>query len=209
MKKLLPILISLILTSCAVKNGSTGQGYEPKDGRYGSDLSIIQGKKEYIISKDDQDVELKKSPFTLEFTIERCNPDVGDFYAAEITLTDDTTNLKWFQAGPIAKDNPYFTSGTGNAGPRDAQYPFICLQRNGHEHVFYGDKDYRRADLIEELDDNQLRVKWDIDSMLYYKKKIGINELEIDEAYMMYFNDKNMNDTIESGEYHRIKLSFK
>jgi hypothetical protein len=182
---------------------------EPKKAyESGPVLTFIQGDQRINIPCSDTTLTLKKAPLTLEFTSARYDQERDLFYATRIAATRDKKEFDRFKNGPIAEDNTFFGVATGKSCAEDVEYETLYLDNNGHHYIFYSAEDHKRATLIEELADQQVRLQWTIRSVTEDGKEFPLESCSSEEVYLLFFQDRNLNKVIEDGELKKIILRF-
>lgn len=172
-------------------------------------LTVVQGTSRIEINNSDTTISINKEPLTLEFVCHKYDEDHKLFYSAKIAATTDKAEFDKVDIGPLPKDHPFFGYATGKSGGRAEEYETMYIDNNGHHYIIYSSEDEKRATLLKKLDDEYLRLSWTINSFTENGTTTPIDSTTIEQLYMLYFQDLNLNDTIESGELKKLRIMIK
>ncbi|MCH2225712.1 MAG: hypothetical protein MK066_13150 [Crocinitomicaceae bacterium] len=172
-------------------------------------LTINQGENRIEIKNRDTIISLNREAFTLEFECPKYDRENKLFFSTRIASTIDKEEYDKVKSGPLAKDHPFFGFATGKSGGGDKEYETMYIDNNGHHYIFYSAEDHKRATLVEELNDKNVRLKWTINSFTINGVTTPIDSTNLNQFYMMYYQDLNLNDTIDSGELTKVQMKIK
>lgn len=173
--------------------------------------TVNQKGEEIILIPGTQQIKLKKEAFDLYFDVFPYDKENKKFYSVKIAATTNIEDLKFLSEGEISDDNTAFCSGCGLSGYRDKPYSSLFISY-GHSYIMYKDDNSKRAELVKQLDNGKVRLKWRIDKVSFNDsgdyEEVDIESFKSDILYIMIFIDENLNNKIDKGEYSLLNIDF-
>ncbi len=200
-------IILLLVTSCGschlskkVKQIST------EELRSSSEVMIEQAGNIYGMMEDFTSIELKRQAFDIYFTMPPMNRAYKQNYTCQISAMKTKAEADKTQVGKKHDDIPYFSPGTGMAtlGPYESLY-FAEAQH----YIFYELGGHQRAELVEELEGDKLRLKWSIPQLKDDGTQYTFEDFPFDTFYLVVMIDRNLNKVVDEGEARKIEIKLK
>lgn len=171
-------------------------------------LKIKQRGKEFSINTKELTVALVKDKFTLTFDLERDDDVAQRYYAARLIADVDPDIFNQFETGKSFEEIPALALGTSMAGPKDAPYECIFFDDQAHHYIFYNNEEERRANLISK-ENGLLQLSFDIENYCMHDLEVNIKNSNFEQIFLVFLIDKNLNETIDEGEYVELEVNFK
>ncbi len=169
-------------------------------------LQLIQGA-DVLDVEDMSEVEIDRKPFIFRFPLEEYDEDNRKWYSSRITasLNDDIFSV---EDGMDLYSVSFFSPGAGLATSNIYSSLYIN-DRACHYIIFSADEPvYQRAVQIGILPDGRNLLEWEI-SYINSDNNSYVEDTEIQEIFLIYFVDRNLNNILDSDEYIRFRLKFK
>ncbi len=192
----------LVLTSaCSIKNikTSTLDQFE--------NITLIQNNKSFLV-KDDMTITLKSDEFSFEFYNKRYNPANKEYYATSVGFSFDN-DFENYQTGDLIADLPFFRPGTGMASHKSGFYECIFMHKDANHYLFYENETDRRLVLVEKMDHDLLKLRFDIKKIKVNGVENSIEQSGIDQLYVAVLIDRNLNGIVEKNELTKLLIQFK
>lgn len=207
MKQLCLLCITLLLfvscESCHVFQKAKGVSVE--ELRSSQAVMIEQEGTIYRLDELVNNIELARKPFDIYFTMPPMNRSKKKNYTCQIAALKTEQEMNQAVVGKYHKDIPYYSPGTGMAtlGPYETMY-----FGGGHHYIFYEMMGHQRAELVQELDNDLLRLKWRVEQFKADGNMYDFDHLPFDTFYVVVMHDQNLNKMVNVGEVTKIEVKL-
>jgi len=168
-------------------------------------IAFIQNGKKQVLEQSNQEIMLKKFPFSITFPLIDNTKIKDAYYNTRITASPDKRLLEKVKVGTRTKKTAFFALGTSMAAIKTN----LHVDNEGHNALAYENLEYDRVKIIKRMDNNVILVSFDVNSV----KEIALKDYPQDKflkqpLYLLIFIDKNLNERIETDELNKVKLLF-
>lgn len=213
MNRLLAAFIIALLYSCQTSQTLTTNNLNLLIGEEHT-IYIYQNSKERKIDKKLETIDLEKKPFSIRCYNKTYNLNTHNSTQIAVFLTDNEFNK--IKTGASIKNTPCFSPGTGYAMYNDGSDKYFLFETDssdGHHYLYYENVNSRRLNLIEDLGD-VLKLEFEVNQFLIRNPDNTITETpiyntNINKFFLAILIDRNLNDTIDINELHKLKINFK
>ena len=171
-------------------------------------------------------IELKKEPFTLMFNTKEYRQDVKELHTTRIALLNkeafEEISLLIFKYDGLSRyEINCFSKGSALAKGYYGYYDELYIRDDAHHEIIYGKDEFQQnARLIspdylkDKQEDKFLYLGIEISRFMirYFKNDLesfNINDLQRDEIFLIIYNDFNLNNLIDKGEFKTVIINFK
>jgi putative cell wall-binding protein len=187
--------------SAAVKSNAFPVNYTDASGL---GIEILQGGTSIAIKNQSQEINLKKSPFSIRFNLAKQTEFFQIACLGNFGIFDrDITGLP-------CRDADYFNGSTGYVWYDDRPYDSMDISNYGHHVLYYHSNESRRADLVKD-NENFNRLEWKINNITFnsaYDTAYALKDAPVNSLFLVLFTDNNLNKIIDPGEFAKIKLNL-
>ena len=172
------------------------------------ETKFYQNEKRIIVIKDKV-VALKKMPFAVSFSHKKYNEQTESFYAVQIAVLKNKSDLEILKVGSHTDEIPFFKSGSGYAASENLVDDNLYIGNTGHHYLYYTDEKNKRVDLLKN-ERNDYEGIWHINTFndIETSTSARMSKYKGKELYFVIFKDENLNQIINEGEFeiYTIKL---
>lgn len=205
---IIAILSILVLGSCKTKQVATETETPNTSPHISYPVSIVQKDQETIIKNENQTLQLKADEFSIRFFNKKYDYENNQPYAAQIALFTEKEILNNISVGMDKEMISYFRIGTGIAASRENRYDEIYIDPKIHHYITYDPvEENKRADLISKKGD-MLHLDFPVLALYMNDTTIPMNEIEMNQLYLIILIDINLNSIIDNGELTKVILKF-
>ena len=180
---------------------------------------IYQNGEELAIKKQSETIELEKNSFSIRCYNECYNDTLHltKYNATQIAVFLTDREFNKIQTGLATTNIPCFSPGTGYAMYGDGSNKHLLFEtdsdRPGHHYLYYENTTSRRLNLIDDFGD-LLKLEFEVNEFCVRKPDntittTPISSTEITKFFLAILTDRNLNDTIDFGELHKLTIKFK
>jgi hypothetical protein len=173
-----------------------------------SELLIFQNGVEKTVGGFNETIEIDRKEFSLRFYNKRYDAENDKFYSAQIAAFIDKTEFDSIRVGIAKSDLPCFEPGSGMAPSKSGKYESLIFKNSGHHYTTYENSDSKRLKLLEDKGD-LLKLEFEITSLYYDSKKIKMKNTKLNEFYIAFLIDANLNGMVDEGELHKVTIKVK
>ncbi|WP_010249895.1 hypothetical protein [Myroides injenensis] len=170
-------------------------------------LKITQGNKSIILNKKSNKITLKRDTFSIDYLNKSYLVGNGKFRAAQVLVTEDKLATKNYE-GISLQDLSFFSPGTGFAPAIDNNKNYPINSTKGHQYLFYASEKDKRVEKVGTSAEWDI-YQWTIHGLYQNSELNDWKNLETKQIYIYFFIDYNLNQIIDKGEYHLIRIKFK
>jgi len=202
-----------IITILTLAFGLAEACKSPKSGKanknsINSQLTVFQNGSEISVGKPYESIEIEKNEFALRFYNKKYDSENKKFYSAQIAAFIDKSEFDKIKTGLSKTDLPCFEPGSGMAPDRSGKYESLIFNNSGHHYATYENSESKRLNLLKESN-GLLKLEFEIKALYYDSKEVTMAETELEEFYLAFFIDKNLNGTIDNGELNKLTIKIK
>jgi len=203
--RLTTILTFVIVLTQACKTLRTGKVNKEN---FETQLSISQNNTESPIKEYSEIVEIDKKGFSLRFYNKKYDSENKKFYSAQIGAFIDKSEFDKVKVGLSKADLPCFEPGSGMAPNRSRKYESLIFNNSGHHYTIYENSESKRLNLLNDSG-KLMKLEFEINSLYYDSKEVKMTETDLNEFYIAFLIDKNLNGIIDKGELNKLTIKIK
>lgn len=199
---LLLTLVILLVQACKKLKSSQGKGGVT------TELIIFQNGQETAVKSSSETVEIDKKEFALRFFNKRYNTESKEFYSAQIAAFIVKSEFDKVKIGMSKSDLPCFEPGSGMAPDRSGKYESLIFNISGHHYTIYENSESKRLNLLNDSG-KLLKLEFSISSLYYDDTDVKMSDTKLEEFYIAFLIDRNLNGTIDKGELTKLTIKIK
>lgn len=196
-------LVIFLVQACKTLKNSQGK----KKGST-TELIIFQNGMETSVNSSSLTVAIDKNEFSLRFFNKRYNSESKEFCSAQIAAFIDKSELDKVKIGMTKSDLPCFEPGSGMAPDRSGKYESLIFNTSGHHYTIFENSESKRLNLLDDSG-KLLKLEFDINSLYYDNTEVKMSDTKLDEFYIAFLIDRNLNGTIDKGELTKLTIKIK
>ena len=173
---------------------------------YTDTFTIKQKDKTWFTINITDSVHLTREAFCMQFENKRSNEKKKQFYATQIAAVTEDSCIKYITAGQRTENIFYLAPGTGLAA-EDLGYSNLFIDNEAHHYIMYENEKDRRANKLSQKGDI-LKLEWCVPQAFYNGADVSFEQLPFNHIYLIIFNDRNLNEIVDDGEYKIISVIF-
>ncbi|WMJ72819.1 hypothetical protein RCC89_06540 [Cytophagaceae bacterium ABcell3] len=171
-------------------------------------LTIFQSGKETPVKNYSETIEIYKKEFSLRFFNKKYDSENKKFYSAQIAAFMEKAEFDKIKEGMLTSDLPCFEPGSGMAPYRSGKYESLIFNNNGSHYAFYENSESKRLNLLEDSGEYP-KLEFEINSLFYDNNEVNMTDTELEEFYIAFFIDKDLNGKIDKGELYKLTVRVK
>ena len=160
-----------------------------------------------MITKPSATIEVERKEFSLRFFHKKYDSENNKFYAVQIAAFTDKHELDKIKLGMFKTDLPCFITGSGMAPYSSGKYETLIFNNSGHHYIFYENSDSKRVNLIKNKG-TLLQLEFEINALYYNNKEVKMKNTNLNEFYLAFYIDKNLNGIIDIDELNKITVKL-
>ncbi|MDZ4669154.1 MAG: hypothetical protein SGJ00_14900 [bacterium] len=171
-------------------------------------ISLFQNGIETVLNESFETVEVDRKAFSLRFYNKAYTYKNEKFYSAKIAAFLNMSELDKVKTGMLMADLPCFEPGSGMAADETGKYESLYFNNSGHHYTLYENSESKRLNLIGRSGE-YLKLEFEIKGLYYDKMEFKMNETKLNEFYLAFLIDRNLNGKIEVGELKKLIVKFR
>lgn len=200
------IILTLIIgLTHGCKTLRIGKG---KKETFKTQLTVYQNGNQTYIDQPSQTIEVERERFSLRFYNQKYDSENKKFHSAQIAAFMDKSEFDKIKIGMSKSDLPCFEPGSGMAPDRSGKYETLIFNNSGHHYVPYENSESKRLKLLEEAN-GLVKLEFEIYGLYYDNQEVQMTDTELNEFYLAFLIDKNLNGIIDKGELNEITIKIK
>jgi len=196
-------LLVIFMQGCKTLKNSKG-----KEENSITKLTIYQNGVETTIISPYETVEIDKKEFSLRFYNNRYNSESKEFYSAQIAAFINKSELDKVKIGISKSDLSCFEPGSGMAPYRSGKYESLIFNNSAHHYTIYENSESKRLNLLDDSE-KLLKLEFEINSLYYDNTEVRMSDTKLDEFYIAFLIDRNLNGIIDKGELNKLTIKIK
>ena len=192
--------IILLFTLSIFTNSLYAQNYTVNN------LTIKQGNELFYITDNEQTITLLPEVFSIQFLNKPYQEKRKLFYSARALVTDHKIDIDL--KGQSLEEISYFEPGTGFAAENNLKENYPILSDEGHQYLYYVSNKDKRVENIGKSGEWDI-YQWTLGGVYQYDAEMDWKIYDLDEVYILFIVDRNLNGIIDQGEYHNLQIKFK
>ncbi|MCC5920805.1 MAG: hypothetical protein LAT68_06680 [Cyclobacteriaceae bacterium] len=202
---LITVLTIMIALAQSCKTPIIGESNK-KD--FQTQLTLFQNGNKTTIDQASKTIGIERDEFSLRFYNKKYDTENKMFYAARIAAFTDISEFDKIKLGMLKSEIPYFKTGSGMAPDRSGMYEALILKNSGHHYLPYENSESKRVNFLNEVND-LARLEFEIKSIYHENVEVKMANTTLNEFYLVFLIDKNLNGIIEEGEMNKITIKIK
>lgn len=194
MKKFFTIIILFVSNLIAAQN-------------FANEITISQDQTNKIITKENELINLKKRPFTIQFQSKFHNSKRENFNGLKVTIVKNEADLQVIEEGNPINLIPFFEEVSAVSPDSDGFYSSAVISDYVHHYLFYEDDINKNIKLISKKNEIGL-FEWTIDRFYSEGKEFPIESLKENKLTFILLNDYNSNKIIDADELRIVRVQF-
>ena len=206
--KILRLIIVLSFIIGLTQGCKTLRIGKAKKETFKTQLTAYQNGNQTYIDQTSQTIEVKREGFSLRFYNQKYDSENKKFYSAQIAAFIDKSELDKIKIGMSKSDLPCFEPGSGMAPDRSGKYETLIFNNSGHHYIPYENSESKRVNLLEEAN-GLVKLEFEINVLYCDNQEVKVTDTELNEFYLAFLIDKNLNGIIDKGEINKISIKIK
>lgn len=175
--------------------------------QFANEITLVQNATSKIISKENDRINLKKQPFTLQFYSKFHNSKKENFNGLKVTIVKNEANLQVIEEGNPVNLIPFFEEFSAVLPDSDGFYSAVVISDYVHHYLFYENDANKNIKLISKKNDIGL-FEWNVDRFYLEGKEFPIQSLKENKLTFIFLNDFNSNKIIDADELRVVRVQF-
>ncbi len=169
---------------------------------------VCQGEQEIPVTEVQSVVNIGAGEISIRFFNQPYDTESGRFNAMRIAAILDVSQIPPIRSGMPVDSVPCFRPGTGMACARSGRYNALIFNPNAHHYLYYENEESKRLRCLGAVRE-QLKLEFTVDSLSIWRQTESLTQTSVDEFYLVFFNDKNLNKLIDDGEWGQLTIRIK
>ena len=175
--------------------------------QFANEITIIQNETNKIISKENDRINLKKKPFTIQFYSKFHNSKKENFNGLKVTIVKNEADLQVIEEGNPINLIPFFEEVSAVLPDSDGFYSAAVISDYVHHYLFYEDDTNKNIQMISKKNEIGL-FGWNVDRFYSEGKEFPIESLKENKLTFIFLNDFNSNKIIDADELRIVRVQF-
>lgn len=174
---------------------------------FANEITISQNQTNKIITKENEPINLKKQPFTIQFQSKFHNSKKENFNGLKITIVKNEADLQVIEEGNPINLIPFFEEVSAVLPDSDGFYSSAVISDYVHHYLFYENDTNKSIQLISKKNEIGL-FEWTVDRFYLDGKEFPIESLKENKLTFILLNDFNSNKIIDTDELRILRIQF-
>ncbi len=174
---------------------------------FANEIIIVQNDISKIITKENDRINLKKQPFTIQFQSKFHNSKRENFNGLKVTIVKNESDLPVIEEGNPINLIPFFEEVSAVLPDSDGFYSSAVISDYVHHYLFYENDTNKSIQLISKKNEIGL-FEWTIDRFYLEEKEFPIESLKESKLTFILLNDFNSNKIIDADELRIVRVQF-
>lgn len=175
--------------------------------QFANEITLVQNATSKFISKENDRINLKKQPFTIQFYSKFHNSKKENFNGLKVTIVKNEANLQVIEEGNPVNLIPFFEEFSAVLPDSDGFYSAVVISDYVHHYLFYENDANKNIKLISKKNDIGL-FEWNVDRFYLEGKEFPIQSLKENKLTFIFLNDFNSNKIIDADELRVVRVQF-
>ncbi len=195
-------LLMIFIAGC--KPSSLNKSLSARDK---TSISIYQNGAEKVIAPGQTSVDLKRDPFSIRFFNKAYNGEAQEFNSTQVAALLSKEELAMVKSGIRTEDVSFFAPGSGMAPASSGAYDLLIFNNYGHHYLFYENENSKRVTFLEDHGDYK-KLEFPINNLLVDNEEVAMENIALNEFYLVIFTDRNLNKVIETEELYKLTVKL-
>lgn len=174
---------------------------------FANEITIVQNDINKTITKENERINLKKQPFTIQFQSKFHNSKKENFNGLKVTIVKNEADLQFIEEGNPINLIPFFEEVSAVFPDSDGFYSSAVISNYVHHYLFYENDTNKNIQLISKK--NEIGwFEWNVDRFYLDGKEFPIESLKENKLTFIFMNDYNANKIIDADELRIVKVQF-
>jgi len=174
---------------------------------FANEITIIQNEISKTITKENDHINLKKQPFTIQFHSKFHNSKKENFNGLKVTIVKSEADLQVIEEGNPINLIPFFEEVSAVLPDSDGFYSATVISDYVHHYLFYENDTNKNIKLISKKNEIGL-FEWTIDRFYFEGKEFPNESLKENNLTFILLNDFNSNKIIDADELRILTIQF-
>ena len=174
---------------------------------FANEMTIVQDQNNKIITKENERINLKKQPFTIQFQSKFHNSKRENFNGLKVTIVKNEADLQVIEEGNPINLIPFFEEVSAVLPDSDGFYSSAVISDYVHHYLFYENDTNKNIKLISKKNETGL-FEWTVDRFYLEGKEFPIESLKENKLTFILLNDFNSNKIIDADELRIVRIQF-
>jgi len=174
---------------------------------FANEIIISQDQTNKTITKENEQINLKKQPFTIQFQSKFHNSKRENFNGLKVTIVKNEADLPVIEEGNPINLIPFFEEVSAALTDSDGFYSSAVISDYVHHYLFYENDNNKNIKLISKKNEIGL-FEWNVDRFHLEGKEFPIERLKENKLTFILLNDFNSNKIIDADELRIVRIQF-
>lgn len=174
---------------------------------FANEITIVQNDINKTITKENDRINLKKQPFTIQFQSKFHNSKKENFNGLKVTIVKNEADLQVIEEGNPINLIPFFEEVSAVLPDSDGFYSATVISDYVHHYLFYENDTNKNIKLISKKNEIGL-FEWTIDRFYFEGKEFPNESLKENNLTFILLNDFNSNKIIDADELRILTIQF-
>lgn len=174
---------------------------------FANEITIVQNQTSKTISRENDRINLKKQPFTIQFHSKFHNSKKENFNGLKVTIVKNETDLQVIEEGNPINLIPFFEEVSIVLPDSDGFYSSAVISNYVHHYLFYENDANKNTELISKKNEIGF-FEWDVNRFYFEGKEFPIESMKENKLTFIFLNDYNSNKVIDTDELRIVRINF-